>query len=132
MSVETKILLTINFEGGALHRSVEGEKKEAVLTKKDLNPNYNREDKNKIVRKVKYMSYPLVATPSSLTIKMCREAYDYMTSTETPGWFIPNKPSKERFKLWRKMSPNERLEMHLALTCEHHHGKSFTYSIVED
>lgn len=134
MNTETKILLTINLEGGTLLKG-ESEVKKFYLTKEDLFPNqkFKGDAGKKIVRSGKYVSTTYISSVAKQKINICREAYDYMTSPdEIPTWFIPFKPRKERERTWRKMSESERLEQHLARTCLHFGGKSFSYQIVED
>lgn len=134
MSNEPKILLTINLEGGIL---LQGEKevRKYILTKKDLFPNqkFKENNGNKIIKSGKYIHIPTTQSEAKQKITMYQEAYDYMTSTtEVPVWFMEYKPRKEREKLWRKFTDAERLEHHLARTCLHFGGKSFTYQIIDE
>lgn len=134
MNTEPKILLTINLEGGVL---IKGEKevRKYYLTKKDLFPNqkFKGDAGNKIIRSGKYTYTPLVPSVAKQKITLCKEAYEYMTSpSDIPEWYSPYKPFKERARLWRKLSEEERLNLHLSRTCLHFGGKSFTYQIVED
>lgn len=116
MLENVKILLTINLEGGTLVRQEEAEE---FVTKvklfKDGKPLY----KNK---KVKH--FPLKARPSKQVIRMSKEAYKYMTSTEAPSWFNPKK--------WAILEKNQRLELHLARVAHDLKGISFKYEILED
>ena len=133
MNTEPKILLTINLEGGILLKG-EKEVRKYYLTKKDLYPNqtFKGNTGNKIVKSGKYVHIPVFQSEAKQKVTLCKEAYDYMTSTEVPNWFTPYKPLKERIKEWRKLDEKARLELHLARTCRHFHGKSFTYQIVDD
>lgn len=134
MNTEPKILLTINLEGGTL---IKGEKeiRKYYLTKKDLFPNqkFKGDAGNKVIKSGKYAYTPLIQSEAKQKITLCKEAYEYMTSPlEVPSWYIPFKSRKERERTWRKLSETERLEQHLARTCLHFHGKSFTYQIVDE
>ena len=132
MAFEPKILLTINLEGGILRKG-EPEIKKFYLTKKDLFPNqkFKGEEGNKVIKSGKYKSYPLLQSTATLKIRICREAYEYFISKyECPAWFF--KGNKKNLAKWQRLSDTERLELHLQRTCEHHRGKSFTYTIIED
>ena len=133
MNNETKILLTINLEGGTLQKG-EPEVKKYYLTKKDLFPNqkFKNGTGNKVIRSGKYTHIPTTQSTAQQVIKMTKDAYNYMTSTEVPSWFVPFKPLKPRTKEWSNLTPTQRLELHLARTCRHLRGKSFSYKIIED
>ena len=133
MNNETKILLTINLEGGILLKG-EPELRKYYLTKKDLFPSqkFKGDAGKKVIKSGKYIYTPTTQSVAQQSIKMSRDAYNYMTSTEVPGWFIPFKPIKARAKEWSSLTPKQRLELHLARTCRHFNGKSFTYQIVND
>jgi len=134
MNTEAKILLTINLEGGILLKG-EPEVRKYYLTKKDLFPSqkFKGDSGNKVVRSGKYTYVPTMQSEAKQKITLCKEAYEYMTSpSEIPTWFIPYKPAKERFKEWRKLSETQRLELHLARTCRHFNGKSFSYQIIDE
>lgn len=126
MNTEPKILLTINLEGGTLIKG-EPEIRKYYLTKKDLFPNqrFKNGEGNKIIRSGKYMYTPTTQSEVKQKITLYKDAYDYMTSEACPEWF-------HNVKEWRKMSPIQRLETHLARTTLHFNGKSFTYQIIED
>jgi hypothetical protein len=126
MNTEIKVLLTINLEGGALTQG-KPETYRYSLTKKDLFPkqSFKGNDGDKIIRSGKYTHTPLIPKEAKQKINLCKEAYDYMTSIACPQWF-------HKLKEWKKMSPKERLEQHLARICNQLNGKSFTYQIVED
>lgn len=133
MNTEPKILLTINLEGGVLLRG-EREVRKYYLTKKDLFPNqkFKGNSGDKIIRSGKYVHTPLVQSEAKQKITLCKEAYDYMTSTEVPKWYMPYKPQKVRDKEWCSLSEEARLNVHLKRTCEHFRGKSYTYQIIDD
>lgn len=133
MNTEPKILLTINLEGGVLLRG-EPEVRKYFLTKKDLFPNqkFKGNSGDKVIRSGKYVHIPLVQSEAKQKITLCKDAYDYMTSLDTPKWFMPYKPFKVRVKEWSRLTPTQRLEAHLTRTCEHFNGKSFTYQIIDD
>ena len=124
MNTEIKILLTINLEGGLLIP----EKKEVrkyYLTEKDLHPKSYKGNGNKVLRSGKYTYQYTHPNNVQQTIKLCKEAYDYMISPTIPSWFHSPKE-------WKKMSDVQRLEAHLTRTAKHFGGKSFTYQIVDD
>ena len=133
MNTEPKILLTINLEGGVLLRG-EPEVKKYYLTKRDLFPSqkFKGDSGKKIIRSGKYVHIPVTQSVAQQRLTMCKAAYDYMTSTEVPNWFTPYKPIKARIKEWCALTETQRLELHLARTCRHLNGKSFTYQIIDD
>lgn len=133
MNSEPKILLTINLEGGILLKG-EPEVRKYYLTKKDLFPSqkFKNGAGNKVIKSGKYVHIPTTPSEAKQKITMCQEAYDYMTSLEVPTWFIPFKPMKVRVKEWAHFTETQRLEMHLARTCRHFGGKSFTYQIIDE
>lgn len=124
MNTEIKILLTINLEGGLLIRG-EKEVRKYFLTKKDLFPKNYKGDGNKVIKSGKYVYVHTKPNSVKQTIKLCRDAYDYMISPITPSWYHSQKE-------WKKMTETQRLEMNLARTAKHFGGKSFTYQIVDD
>lgn len=129
MNNQIKILLTIEgIEGSTLHtkRKV---KVPFVITKADIHFQnhgkfYKGNDGDKIVRRGVRKIYEYNSVPCKKTIKMTQEAYDYMTSRESPEWYFK--------KDWGRLSPTQRLELHLDRICQHNGGKEFTYSILED
>ena len=99
------------------------------ITKADIHwqnhhKNYKGSDGNKIVRKGIRKIWDFEVIPCSKSIKMTYDAYEYMTSTEMPAWYHK--------KDWRRLTPTQRLELHLQRTCDANNGTSFTYSILED
>lgn len=124
MNNEIKILLTINLEGGTL---IKGQKevRKYYLTKKDLYPsqNFKGESGKKIIKSGKYTITPLIQSAATQRIKMTVDAYNYMTSAESPSWYFK--------KDWKNLSEEDRLKLHLARTCNHFNGKSFTYEVLE-
>lgn len=121
-----KILLTIDLEGGALIKG-KPEVKKYYLTKKDLFPSqsFRGNEGDKVIRSGKYKYTPLTPSVAKRKITLCKEAYDYMTSSICPEWYHNQKE-------WRKATPQQRLELHLARTCKHYGGKSFTYQLIND
>ena len=126
MNNEPKILLTIYLEGGILLKG-EPEIKKYYLTKKDLFPNqkFKKDAGRKVVKSGKYVYTPIYQSTATQRITMCQDAYDYMISATAPEWFYNPKQ-------WKKLTEQERLNLHLARTCEHFKGKSFTYEIIDD
>jgi hypothetical protein len=57
-------------------------------------------------------------------INMSREAYNYMTSSESPEW-CPK-------KIWSSLGKAKRLEKHMERTCAALGGVSFTYTVFPD
>lgn len=125
MNNQVKVLLTINeIEGATLH-SKGKQRIPFTVRKKDLYAKeYKGKDANKIVRKGFRKVYDVVALPASKSIKLTVDAYNYMTSRETPEFY--------KKKNWNLLSEKQRLEIHLERLCEHNGGKSFTYSVLED
>lgn len=66
--------------------------------------------------------------PATQVLKISQEAYEYMTSTACPEWFI----NQGGIHKWRHLTPEQRLEMHLDRTCKAVGGKSYTYVIFGD
>ena len=125
MNNQVKVLLTINeIEGATLHSNGKS-KIPFVVRKKDLyTKEYKGKDANKIIRKGFRRVNNVEALPVSKSIKLTIDAYNYMTSRESPEFY--------KKKNWNLLSEKQRLEIHLERLCEHNGGKSFTYSILED
>lgn len=125
MNNQVKVLLTINeIEGATLHSNGKS-KIPFVVRKKDLYAKeYKGKDANKIIRKGFRRVNNVEALPASKSIKLTVDAYNYMTSRESPEWYVK--------KNWSLLSSTQRLEFHLQRLCEHNGGKSFTYNILED
>lgn len=124
MNNQPKVLLTIEgIEGATLHSK--GIKKiKFVLRKKDLFNNYTKKDGDKIVRVGTRKIEDFDVVPCKKSIKLSYDAYEYMTSKESPEWYFK--------KDWPRLSAINRLELHLQRICDANNGKSFTYSILED
>lgn len=127
MNNQTKIIVTITGIPGATLHQVKMKipfalKKKELLLKKGKR--YKGKDSDKIVYKGIRKVWDLIAVPCSKTIKFTQDAYDYMTSKETPYWYYK--------KDWTRLKPIQRLELHLQRTCLHENGETFTYSILDD
>lgn len=68
--------------------------------------------------------YTRKSIPVTQSLNICKDAYNYMISSECP---IFSKP-----KVWNSMSKKERLEAHLQKITESLSGISYTYQIFED
>lgn len=125
MENNIKISLTIELEGSTLIKG-EPEVKHNTITLKDLYPErkFKGTEGKKVIRRVTYKTYSLIAKPAFQKINMTKEAYDYMVSAECPSFADP--------KVWGRMSRDERLKAHFQRTCEHLGGKSFSYKILDD
>lgn len=126
MNTSPKVLLTINLEGGTLIKGTP-EVRKYYLTKKDMFPKqkFKGNEGNKIIKSGKYTYVPTRPSEAKKKIVLCKDAYDYMTSSACPEWF-------KNQKIWRKMPTLSRLEAHLYRTTEHYRGLSFSYQILED
>ena len=49
-----------------------------------------------------------------------------MVSEESPAW------ARAKFLKWKKLKPEERLELHMKRISDSYKGKSYKYSILED
>lgn len=109
-----------------------------MMTPQECGKNPNNYDKHLIILSVKqwdkrtkkafYKREPLVfktrkCFPAQQSINMSEDAYNYMVSASCPEWY-PFGISK-----WKKLSPTERLEIHLDRTCKALNGKSYTYVV---
>lgn len=70
--------------------------------------------------------YPLETKDAIYHINLTKEAYDYMVSEESPAW------ARAKFLKWKKLKPEERLELHMKRISDSYRGKSYKYSILED
>ena len=125
MNNQPKVLLTIEgIEGATLHSK--GIKKiKFIIRKKDLySKPYSGKDADKIVRVGTRKIEDFEVVPCKKSIKLSYDAYEYMTSKESPEWYFK--------KDWPRLSATNRLELHLQRICDANNGKSFTYSILED
>lgn len=129
MNNQIKVLLTINgIEGATLHskakRKIPFVLKKREMDYKNYGKRYKGKDGDKIVKKGFRKIYDFEAIPCTKSIKLTYDAYNYMTSKESPEWYFK--------KDWPRLSITQRLEIHLERICAHNGGKSFTYTILED
>ena len=61
-------------------------------------------------------------------LRMCDEAYEYMTSAICPEWFFPIGGPNQ----WKNLSKTQRLEYHLDRVCASLGGINYTYDIYKD
>ena len=124
MNNQPKVLLTIEgIEGATLHSN--GIKKvKFVIRKKDLYNNYTKKDADKVVRAGTRKTEDWESVPCKKSIKLSYDAYNYMTSKESPEWYFK--------KDWSRLSTINRLELHLQRICKAEGGTNFNYSILED
>lgn len=112
MNNNVKISLSITLQGSTLVRQEDFE----TVVSFDKKKNKRREKKVK--------SYSLVAKPAIISKQMTAEAYDYFTSMDScPGF---------KKKEWKKMTPTQRLEHHLADLCKFYKGIKYTYQVFEE
>ena len=124
-----KLSVTIELQGSTM------------MTPQECGENPENYNSNKVLLSVKhydkktkksfYKIEPLLfktrkCIPAHQSINMNDEAYEYMTSQSCPEWY-PLGISK-----WKKLSPQERLELHLERTCKALNGKSYTYIVFGD
>ena len=62
--------------------------------------------------------------PCKKSIKISKEAYDYMVSAECPAW--------EKMGEWKQLSRIKRLTSHMQRICDNEGGISFEFQIFED
>ena len=124
MNNQIKVLLTINGIEGATLRSRGKAKIPFVIRRKDLYAKYKGKNGDDIIRKGVRKVRDFDVIPASKGIKLTYDAYEYMTSREIPEWYHK--------KDWARLSPIQRLELHLDRIREANRGTSFTYSILED
>lgn len=126
---QNKVILTITgIPGATLHKNTKV-KIPFSVSKRDFlyrknNKKYKGEDGDKIVYKGIRKIWDLEAVPCSKTIKLTQEAYDYMTSKESPEWYHK--------KDWGRLSSIQRLEIHFQRICDANNGLNFNYSILDD
>lgn len=105
MYEDIKVLLTIKLEGGTLIRESEkihqGGKK-----------NQNR-----------FTHRNLISKPCYIRCKLSEECYKHMMSNLCPTW--------GRKYNWGRITPKQRLELHLNRICEDYNGIEFTYELLE-
>lgn len=114
MENSIKISLTIELEGSVLLN----EEPEVITNFKSKSKKFKKKEKSS------FKDILIKTKPAQQHINMTKQAYLYMISSEVPKW--------AKAKEWYSLSQRERLERHLAKTCEHFGGKSFTYTILED
>ena len=84
----------------------------------------NNPEGKEVVKKGKYTYTPLYAIPAMKKINLCKEAFEYMTSSEAPEWIKKGE--------WDRMSKKQRLDAHMSRLCEANNGISYSYIILED
>lgn len=119
---EPRILVTIELRPGAYRY---GETKTETIKHAEKTKN------GVFYSKSKFKYRPLEAVEGAqLKIKMTNAAYYYFIGDECPPFFKPY--LKERKRLWKKASVEERLKAHLQQTCEQFNGISYSYSIIDE
>lgn len=126
MSSDIKILLSIVIEGGTFTRKDSPEIIKYTITKRDMDPykKWRGKDGLEIVKRIETKHYPLESKNAIKHININSEAYNYMKSPECPSFSKP--------KIWGKLSSKQRIELHMQHICEHFHGKSYFYDILDD
>ena len=66
--------------------------------------------------------------PATQVIKMSQEAYEYMTSTMCPEWFV----YQGGIHKWKQFTPEQRLELHLERLRKAVGGRAYTYVVFGD
>lgn len=112
MNNNVKISLSIKLQGSTLVRQEETVVK--TVTNKKTGKTFKK----------KFTVATLVPKSATIAKQMTQEAYDYFISMES----CPQFKKKE----WKKMTPVERLEYHMAELCKYYKGTSYTYHIYED
>lgn len=127
MNNNVKISVTIQgIPGGTRRLTGETETKQWYITKGDVCKNrLEPKERARVLRKGKYTSKVYEVVPCSQRINMTQEAYDYFVSDEKPYWF-------RSFADWKRKTPRDRIEIHLARVCESLNGTSFTYNVFDD
>ena len=153
MNNNPKISLTIYIEGSARH--IIGRKKVPYILKQvDVMPKLYPTKKDKaskaaqrVVKKGYYKTVIDEYVDAQQHITLTQEAYEYMTSGEMPYW-LPFNPMVDKLanelkvsgkfkpkvgdKVWKKLTPEKRLEAHMQYICESLNGKGFSYTVLED
>lgn len=126
MNNATKILLTINLEGGVLTRQDKPEIIMWSLNERDLEPNKDWKDGEglKVVKRGNTKHYNLIQKECKQRIKITKDAYDYFISNEAPSFI--------KKSIWLLLKENQRLEIHLNSISENLGGKSYIYQILND
>ena len=126
MNNVTKILLTINLEGGVLTRQDKPELIMWSLNERDLNPNKDWKDGEglKVVKRGSTKHYNFNPIECKQRIKITKDAYDYFISDEAPSFI-------KKFT-WLLLKENQKLEIHLNSISESLGGKSYIYQILND
>lgn len=122
--METKIVLNIVLKGATRIKQPLPEIIKWGITKQDIDHKYKGKDKNKVVKKGKFVHYNYDIKPATLHVNICLEAYKYFVSNEFPTF--------SNRKIWSQLPAKERLEAHLQNICDHHKGISYTYEILKD
>lgn len=124
MNNTIKISLTIDLEGSTLVRQSEPE---TINWTKVLYDNRKKGSSKKIIKRGTARHYPLITKPASKHISITLDAYTYML--DTPCGMYNTKSLKWK---WKTLPENIRIEAHLKEICEHHGGKGFTYTILNE
>lgn len=132
-----KISLTLYLEG-SVPKVTGTVTEEYTLTEKDLNPSdfkgKKTDVKPKVVKKGTYQRKTVEYIPAQKHINMYQEAYDYMSSDMMPAWFNPKDVhnTEQKRKAWKKLSPKERINLHMARIASAERAFKFTFTILED
>lgn len=115
--METKVILTITIPGSTL--LTETEAKELDAYEEFTIPVLNERNKREIL----YIKARKTRNAQQV-IKLSDEAYNYMTSNDTPEFY-------DKF-IWNRLSKNQRLRSHLARISESLGGIHFNYEVLDD
>lgn len=120
----TKVLLTIQLEGGTLVRKGKSISNYEIHQKDLLGKDNKKTNPNKLIRKGTVIHTNLEAKPAIQHLNISETAYNFMVSGECPSFM------RNSF-LWGKLTVKQRLEKHLETIMHDLHGMSYSYEFVD-
>lgn len=128
MNSDIKISVTLIVPGGTRH--LVGVKEiPYTITKQDLTSvKLPKKERNKIVKQGIQKTNDYIWKDAFIHINMTRYAYDYFISPSVPEGY--NEKTQKR--KWRSLSPENRIEWHIATYASSRGAKEYSYNILED
>ena len=128
--VSIKLSVTIELQGGTMMTSQECDKNPQENYKRNFMlldvKHYDKKTRKSFFRREPLIFNTRKCVPAHQCINICEEAYEHMISQSCPEWYFMG------INKWKKLSPEERLELHMENLCKALNGKSYTYVVFGD
>lgn len=119
---DTKLLLTIEVRGGAVHWA----KSVTEVTKLKEKTKTGKE----YWTKRKFTSRPLLEGKAQVKLKLTNMSYEWMISNDPPEWYMPW--AKSRRRDWKKLPTAEKLKNHFDRIAASYGSTQYSYGIIDE